>query len=199
MAEEPKVALADGTEYPGIVDIEYAEHGVADDEWRADRRTDLPRDDRLRQGDLVVLRVVDEGHDLAPLHYFVQQRAADQQVGRVTGLGAPQMLKHKRRAVRAEERNGGAGGMQELDDLVENEVEQLAHGAVFEESQSQGRKDPRAQLGAARLAFIVDADDETRGLRVAVDGHQLRSGRRRQLLVVKQNLRVAEGDAIAAV
>jgi hypothetical protein len=138
VAEEAEVALADGAECDDEVDVQHAEDGIADDEWRADGRTDVLDDDRLRLGEAVVLRGIDEGDDLAPLHHFVKQGLADEQIARIALIRAAQVLFGEGRAIGAEKRDSSAGGVQESYDLVENEVEQVAHGAVLEERQGQG-------------------------------------------------------------
>ena len=154
--------------------------------------TDVPS---VAAGDPVVLRSVDERNDLATLDHLVQQRATDDQVaGGVASLGAAQMLLRKRRPVRAEQCNGCTGRVQQPDDLVEDEVEQVVHRPVLEESQGQRGEDAGGQFRTAGVAFVIEADGQTGSQRVAVNGHKLRGG----LALMKHYLGVAEGDAVTA-
>ena len=61
--------------------------------------------------------------------------------------------------------------MEQTDDAVQDELEQLAHGAIGEELHGQRIEDARP-LGAALL--LVHGDSDALGVRVAVDGDQFR-------------------------
>ena len=61
--------------------------------------------------------------------------------------------------------------MEQTDDAVQDELEQLAHGAIGEKLHGQRIEDARP-LGAALL--FVHGDSDALGVRVAVDGDQFR-------------------------
>jgi hypothetical protein len=199
LRDQPHVILGNLALVEEIVDVEDADHGVADHQRRAENRADALHDDRLRAAQFLVHADVHERQRFFLLDHFEEDGVADAQFRGVGAVLTPHFDVDERLAVRGEKSEGGARCLRVFEHPVDDESEQLLGGTIFDQfarEKVQGLElgEIAAGVGPLRFLDLLHGDG---------DGHARRGIRDGEHAVgvvlggLENDLGIAEADAVA--